>query len=99
MIPEKDPEEYIDRLCERAWSLFIGQLYDDIPAGDADLEAFNFDKDDIDAPHYPWLIHWNRGFASLPNLHQPLQQQAVKGQIMGIFGNFIDHIKEIIKND
>ncbi|GHV86458.1 hypothetical protein AGMMS50230_20660 [Spirochaetia bacterium] len=98
MIPENVPDEYKDSLCEHAWNLFIDQIYDVIPADNVAAEVFSFNKDDTDAPHYPWPVHWNRGFASLPNLHQPLQQQAVRAQIMGIFGDFIDCIKEIINN-
>jgi hypothetical protein len=78
--------------------LFREKLYEAIPPGDPDDEKFSFDKDDNVAPHYPKTIRWNRGFAALPNLYQPLQQQGMKGQIQGFFGNFIEYIVGIIKN-
>jgi cellulose biosynthesis protein BcsQ len=93
LIPELNPDEYINQFTEQSWDLFRENLYEAIPPEKPEDEKFSFDKDDNVAPHYPRIIRWNRGFAALSNLYQPLQQQGVKDQIQGIFGNFIEYIK------
>jgi MinD-like ATPase involved in chromosome partitioning or flagellar assembly len=99
LIPETKQQEYVDGLCEHAWDLFTSKLYDTIPPGNSDMEYFNYDKSDSEAPHYPWRVMWNRAFAVLPNLYEPLQQSVIIEQIQGIFGQLINQIKEIISND
>jgi hypothetical protein len=99
LIPEINPQEYIDGLCEHAWNLFTDRLYDQIPAGNPAAELFNYDKSNSEAPHYPWCTLWNRGFATLQNLHDPLRQSALTEQIQSIFGQVITPIKGIIEND
>jgi hypothetical protein len=98
LIPELDQDEYITGLCENAWNLFTDELYEPVPADDGD-DYFNFDKSDIDAPHFPLNIQWNRGFAALPNLYSPLRQSMVKEKIYAVFGQIIDRIKGIISNE
>jgi hypothetical protein len=99
LIPETRQQEYTDGLCEHAWDLFTDKLYDPIPPGDTALESFNYDKSNTEAPHFPWRVMWNRGFAVLPNLYEPLQQPVVTEQIQGIFGQLINQIKGIVEND
>jgi hypothetical protein len=99
LIPEISQQEYIDGLCERAWDLFTNKLYDQIPADNPASELFNYDKSNSEAPHYPWCIMWNRGFAALQNLYDPLRQSALTEQLQGIFGQVITPIKGIIEND
>jgi hypothetical protein len=58
MVPETGREEYIKRFREHAWDLFRDHLYDDAAAEATD--AFNFDVDDPDGPHYPLPVFWHR---------------------------------------
>jgi hypothetical protein len=99
LIPDINQQEYIDGLCEHAWDLFTDRLYDQIPADNPTAELFNYDKSNSEAPHYPWCTLWNRGFATLQNLHDPLRQPAITEQIQSIFGQVITPIKGIIEND
>jgi hypothetical protein len=99
LIPEINQQEYIDGLCEHAWDLFTTKLYDQIPADNPAAELFSYDKSNSEAPHYPWCTLWNRGFAALQNLYDPLRQSVITEQIQGIFGQVITPIKGIIEND
>jgi hypothetical protein len=99
LVPETNQQEYIDGLCERAWDLFTNRLYDQISADDPAVELFSYDKSNTDAPHYPWCVFWNRGFATLQNIHEPMRQSAITEQIQGIFGQLINPIKGICEND
>jgi hypothetical protein len=98
LVPETQPQEYVDGICEHAWDLFTDTLYDTIPPEDMGMEYFNYDKSDSAAPHFPWPVMWNRGFAVLPNLYEPLLQPVIIGQVQGIFGSLIKQINELIDN-
>jgi hypothetical protein len=98
LVPDTNSDDYIAGLCEKSWDLFTEKLYDPVSAGEPEDEAFNFDKNDMDAPHYPKLVRWNRGFAALPNLYQPLGQKSVQEQVRGVFGDLIEYIEGIAGN-
>jgi hypothetical protein len=96
LIPDhSNSNDYIDGLCEHSWDLFTEKVYNDIPAHDPDSDLFSFDKGDREAPHFPRLVRWNRGFEALSNLYQPLGQPLIQGRIGNVFGDLIDYIKEI----
>ena len=64
LTPELDTERYLQRFREKSWNLFRDGLYGDVdPAGDAD-DPYTFDRDEEDAPHVPFPIHWTRGLAA-----------------------------------
>ena len=98
LIPDHSHSvEYINGLCEHSWDLFTNKLYDSVPPDDSNADLFSFDKDDKEAPHYPRLVRWNRGFEALFNLHQ-LGQQITQEQIKSVFGDLIGYVKDIIRN-
>jgi hypothetical protein len=100
LIPEINQGEYIDGLREHAWDIFTDRLYDPVPPDDFEGDYFNYDKTDEEAPHNPWPVLWNRGFATLQNVYEPLRQAAAKAQVDGIFGGLISGLEGIIeKND
>lgn len=89
MIPDDERRAaHFEGLRERAWDTFAGDLYDEIPAGEVGGEYWNFEEFDEGAPHYPWAIRWNRGFASLLSLHtrfaaiDPAEVDAVFGPLI-----------------
>ena len=64
LTPELDTERYLQRFREKAWNLFRDGLYGDVdPAEDAG-DPYTFDRDEEDAPHVPFPIHWTRGLAA-----------------------------------
>jgi hypothetical protein len=64
LTPELDTERYLQRFREQAWNLFRDGLYGAMePAGDAG-DPYTFDRDEEDAPHVPFPIHWTRGLAA-----------------------------------
>ncbi|MDR2028391.1 MAG: ParA family protein [Treponema sp.] len=99
LIPETNQSEYLDGLCEHGWDLFTDRLYDTVPPGASADDYCNYDKGDSDAPHYPWPVMWNRGFAALQNIYEPLRQAVVKDQAAGIFGGLIEGLKGSIEKN
>ncbi|WP_412851501.1 KGGVGR-motif variant AAA ATPase [Ectothiorhodospira shaposhnikovii] len=73
MIPELGAPDYLAALREHGWDLFSEQLYDEVPPGRTGEGLWNFDDRDEAAPHHPWPIRWNRGFAALTSLHSHLE--------------------------
>ncbi|MBQ9407546.1 MAG: AAA family ATPase [Desulfovibrio sp.] len=71
MIPPlEDKRPYIQRLRENSWNCFMEQLYDALPTGEEETgDAFSFDRDDVEAPHTPWIIHWHQGLSAMKQLH------------------------------
>ena len=64
LTPELDTERYLQRFREKSWNLFRDGLYGDIePSADAG-DPYTFDRDEEDAPHVPFPIHWTRGLAA-----------------------------------
>lgn len=58
MVPETGREEYLKRFREHSWDLFRDYLYDEAVATATD--AFNFDLNNEEAPHYPLPVFWHR---------------------------------------
>jgi hypothetical protein len=58
MVPETSREAYLKRFREHSWDLFRDYLYDEAAATTAD--AFNFDLNNEEAPHYPLPVFWHR---------------------------------------
>jgi len=105
MIPDHNKkDDYIEGLRERSWDLFTEKVYDILPAHDPNIEPtnddlFSFDKNNKEAPHCPRLVLWNRGFEALSNLYRPFEQQVIQGQIGNVFGDLIEYVMEITKNE
>ena len=72
MLPETGTKDSFEALRDRAYDLFL-QTYDEIPPGEVGADLWTFEEMDETAPHYPWPILWNRGFASLRSLHSRLE--------------------------
>lgn len=89
MIPDDEGRvAYFEGLRERAWNIFAGELYDEVPPGETTAELFSYEETDGGAPHYPWPIRWNRGFSALRSLHARLQ--GIDGsEVESVFGSLI----------
>ncbi|MEP0774825.1 MAG: AAA family ATPase [Acidobacteriota bacterium] len=71
LVPETERSDYLERFREPSWDLFREYTYDEIVPEKEDTSswgAFTFDLQDQAAPHWPLVIYWNRGFASLGDL-------------------------------
>ena len=95
MIPEVGATEYFGELCERSWTTFAEELYDEIPAGELSDAYFNFDQNDETAPHFPWTIRWNRGFSALQSIHSRFQHLD-EDELTAIFGPFLRGVHDIV---
>ncbi|MFP3043698.1 AAA family ATPase [Treponema primitia] len=96
LIPETGADIYFDSLCERSWNLFLERLYDIVPAGEAEDKYFTYNKADDDAPHFPCIIRWNRGFSTLQNLYSPAQFNFDVDQIKAVFGSLLSTVEGMI---
>lgn len=97
MIPELGAAEYFSGLRERGYDLFTEELYDEIPPGEVTGERWNFDETDEGAPHYPWAVHWHRGFAALRSLHTRLESIGEQ-EVNIVFGSMIENLARVIVN-
>jgi len=85
LVPETAADEYLSRFIHRSHELFTDTMYDE--AGPEDLDAFNFDTDDPDAPHYPLRINWSRALQEFDPVRHPM---AVSDSMLrGAFGDFL----------
>jgi hypothetical protein len=64
LTPELDTERYLQRFREKAWNLFRDGLYGDVEPSEDSGDPYTFDRDEEDAPHVPFAIHWTRGLAA-----------------------------------
>jgi cellulose biosynthesis protein BcsQ len=95
LIPEIEREKYCKRLYENAWDVFIDNFYDEVAADDAEANLFSYDKDDEAAPHFPWRVRWNQGFASLQSLHSRMLE-IDNDEVRSIFGALIDGVSSLL---
>ncbi|WP_041607369.1 ParA family protein [Tistrella mobilis] len=92
LVPEIGSVAYVDALRQASWDLFGECLYDEVEAG-ATAE-FSFDLAEPDAPHQPWAIHWNRGFAALERLHG--NEVVVDDErVRAVFGEVFDGLDKL----
>lgn len=98
MIPEIGTKDYFDSLREKGCDLFTDGLYDAVPSGETLDSYWNFDNVDETAPHYPWAIRWNRGFAALNSLHKRLGD-IDEAEVNTIFGELINGLNKVIAKD
>jgi len=58
LVPETGREEHLKRFREHSWDLFRENIYDVAESDNPD--AYSFDSDSEEAPHYPLIVFWNR---------------------------------------
>ncbi len=96
MIPDDETRrDYFDRLRESSEDLFSNHLYDEIPPGESEADYFSFDGQDEAAPHYPWAIRWNRGFAALYSMHARLRTIET-AEVEAVFGPLVSGIDAVM---
>lgn len=92
MVPEDETgPAYFERLREQAWTHFTNYFYDEISPNEPSVDLFNFDESDMDAPHYPLPIRWNRGFTALRSLYSKLGKMDKDG-VKHIFGSLPEYL-------
>lgn len=98
MIPEVGAKDYFDSLRESGCDLFTDGLYDAVPSGQTLNNYWNFDNTDETAPHYPWAIRWNRGFAALSSLHERMND-IEEVEVNAVFGELISGLNKVTAKD
>jgi MinD-like ATPase involved in chromosome partitioning or flagellar assembly len=94
LFPESDQVVRAKKFLERSYTLFADTLYDEVKAGGVvpdERDLFNFDIDDIAAPHYPLRIRWNSRLQEF----DPLQiGNGLFGEdeIRAAYGEFLDGV-------
>ena len=64
LTPELETERYLQRFREKSWNLFRDGLYGAVEPSEDAGDPYAFDRDEEDAPHVPFPIHWTRGLAA-----------------------------------
>lgn len=105
LTPEKGTIDSIARLREHAWDVFTAAVYDEVPppsrretthdTGPELQTPWSFDLADATAPHAPWVVRWNSGFASLESLHGRLIEIDTS-QARAVFGPLLEGIDTIV---
>jgi Mrp family chromosome partitioning ATPase len=102
MVPELDETNYLNRLNESAYNLFTDTIYEEIQSRDSeeetesdDLDYFNFDVNDSQAPHFPIKILWNRRFQEF-NPQSENYFTDNEEQIKACYGSFLNKVNELI---
>ena len=103
LAPEQDTATYVAGLRERSWDLYTATVFDEVPRAGlasmpplADGEPWSFDLADETAPHQPWVVRWNSGFAALQSLHGRLVEIDA-AQARAVFGPLLDGIESIVQ--
>lgn len=91
MVPETNRGEHLKRFREHAWDLFREGLYDEASAEAAD--AFTFDLNDEEAPHYPVPIFWQRALQEFePCARAEAIEEKMAAEAMGLFMDRADRL-------
>ena len=98
MIPDTNTLDYLADLRERAWDLFIEELYDEISPEAVGQELWNFDLSDESAPHWPWRVNWNQGFAALRSVHGQIHD-IDKSLVAAVFGDLLEGVISMIDKE
>ncbi|MBA3891469.1 MAG: ParA family protein [Gemmatimonadaceae bacterium] len=98
LVPEVDTERYLMHMRERSWDLFTSTLYDQVSEQSVAMpssSAWTFDAGDDTAPHFPWRVRWNRGFAALQSLYGRLSD--IDEQLAyALFGPLIEGVAAVV---
>lgn len=96
LVPEQNKIEYLKTMQDSAYNLFAATQYDDIPAGQAlTNDYWHFESTDINAPHYPWSVHWHSSFIGLNTLHGRLVEIDTAA-VQAIFGELVQGIEQLL---
>ena len=95
LTPETERAEYLLGLRDNAYDLFASSLYDEVIAGGTTENVWHFESSDESAPHAPWEVKWNRGFAGLRSLHGRIAE-IDEAEIQAIFGSLINGVVKIL---
>ena len=79
LTPELETERYLQQFREKSWNLFRDGIYGNVEPSENPGDPYSFDRDEEDAPHAPFPIHWTRGLAagaSLQDLEATTVSQA-----------------------
>lgn len=98
LFPESDQAVRARRFLERSYTLFADTLYDEVKAGGAvpdDRDLFNFDIDDIAAPHYPLRIRWSSRLQEFDPLQIPTGLFG-EDEIRAAYGEFLDGVMQAL---
>ena len=93
-VPETAQKAYLDRFVDETYQMFSELMYEEI--GPENPDAFNFDIQSTDAPHYPLRIEFSR---SLQGDWDPLRADVTAEQVHGAMGSFLVAATELVLPD
>jgi len=91
MVPETGRELYLNSFREHAWDVFRDFLYDEVLPGQ--IENFSFDRDDVDAPHSPIPVFWQRALQEFDPVTSPGGvDERTAHEALDLFIERVDHL-------
>ena len=93
MIPELGRSDYMNRCKESAYTLFLDTIYEEIDS--QQIDSFNYDINDTEAPHYPIEILWNVTFQEFNPTNEDFFNSNQK-QLEACYGNFLTTATQLI---
>lgn len=87
LFPESDQSKRARDFLEKSYELFSETLYEEIRPGETG-DAFNFDLEVENAPHYPLRVNWNNRFQEFDPLLLSSQGGLSDAEVEASFGNF-----------
>lgn len=100
MVPERNRATYLGQFRERAWILFVEELYDQVgPEAESEesIKPWSFDQADEDAPHTPWAIRWHPEWMAIRSLHEHMSAVDAAGVHL-LFGPLVDNLSVFISS-
>ena len=81
---------------DRTYEVFVDEVYDADDGEDSSDEAFSFDYEDEEAPHWPWPIGFDASFAEID---PSLNPDRLSGEFADrAFGSFVSRVDGLIRD-
>ncbi len=91
-VPESATSAYLDRFVQHSYACFAKHVYEEAVPGD--MDAFNYDLHDSDAPHSPLRIPWSRTFMQFDPIGNP--GGITSDQIDATYGEFVRGVHTLV---
>jgi hypothetical protein len=97
LFPESDQAMRAERFLQHSYELFSTTLYDAIePGKETPIDAFAFDLDSEEAPHFPLRVRWNARFQEFDPLLSVEKGGIGDADIDSAFGPFFEQIVSMV---
>ena len=93
MVPETERGQFLANLNQLSYDSFCDIVYEE--ASDATPDAFNFDVEAEDAPHFPLPTFWSRVFQDW----DPLSSDVTQEQVAACYSQFLERATDMVLSE